>query len=480
MILAELFPYSHVVFTILTIVYGLTILGTIGVVVSENRNPVKSLAWVTVLLLLPIIGFVIYAFFGRSLKSIHMISRKNNQQLTGSEKFNPIDLNELKLSEENMQQIYLIKSLVNAHYFPGNKIDIFTSGKEKFDALKRDLLNAKHYIHLQYYIFENDRLGNEICDLLIKKAQEGVKVRVIYDHVGSFNLRSTLFKRMRKNGVEALPFLKVSFPELANRINWRNHRKIVIIDGEIGYIGGMNIADRYVDGSDGRMWRDTHLRIVGEAINGLNYSFAVDWNFTARQLVTEPTKQFDVQPNDGDGIQLVTSGPTDRWSNLGFVFFKAISNARKCVYLQTPYFLPNDSLLKVLQVAALSGIDVRVMIPRYPDSKLLKYASYSYIKECLEAGVKIYLYDAGMLHAKAVIVDDELATTGSTNFDFRSFEHNFECNAVIYSTSFNKRMKDIFVKDMEECTCVDLEEWKKRPLKQKIWESIVRLMSPIM
>ena len=307
MILAEIFPYAHQVFVGLNVLYMVTAIGIICVVLSENRNPVKSLAWITVLLLLPVVGMILYLFFGRSLKSVHMISRRNRKKLRSHEEFIPISINQLKLTDESKQLIRLVGSLADNHYFPGNKIDIFTTGGKKFEALKRDLAAACEYIHLQYYIFEDDTLGNEIADILIAKAREGVRVRLIYDHVGSFNLRTSIFKRMRKAGVEAYPFLKVTFPELANRINWRNHRKLVIVDGRVGYIGGMNVADRYAYGSPlSPPWRDTHLRITGEAVAAMEFSFAVDWNFTCHQLLTETTvHQADVAPDDADGIQLV-------------------------------------------------------------------------------------------------------------------------------------------------------------------------------
>lgn len=479
--LAEIFPYAHQVFVVFTIIYFLTILGIIGVVVSENRNPVKSLAWVTVLLLVPILGMFIYVFFGRSLKSVHMISRKNRRKLRNSANYTPVDVDSLGLSEENLEEVRLVDSLVEPHYFPDNKIDIFTNGHDKFAALERDLESAKEYIHLQYFIFENDKIGSKIRDILVRKAHEGVKVRVIYDHVGSFHFDMSFFSNMKKEGIEVYPFLKVTFPEFANRVNWRNHRKLVVIDGRVGYVGGMNIADRYVSGEKGRpAWRDTHLRIEGEAVAGLQYSFAVDWNFMNRELLKETTVHFGSGKEFADGMQIMTGGPNSLWSNLSFVLLRAIGSAKRRVLIQTPYFLPNDSLLKALQVASLSKIDVQLMVPRKPDSKLLRYATYSYVKECLLAGMKIYFYEASMLHSKMVVVDDDFVTTGSTNFDFRSLEHNFECNVLVYGKNFNSRMADIFERDKENARRISLVSWHRRPLGQKVLESLSRLLSPIL
>lgn len=481
MFLAELFPYAHIVFIVFTVLYALTILGAITVVISENRNPVRSLSWVTVLLLLPIVGLFLYLFFGRSLKSVVMISRKNRQKLRGQEKLENIDVDKLNLSESSKQIIKMVNAIGEPHFFLGNHIDIFSEGKDKFNALKRDLLQAREYINLQYYIFSNDRIGQEIADILVKKAHEGVKVRVIYDHVGSWSIASSFFRKLRKEGVEAYPFLRVTFPQLANRLNWRNHRKVVVIDGKVGYLGGMNIADRYVTGERGKpAWRDTHLRIVGGAVKALQFSFAIDWNFMKRMLLTQKTVSDEAGGDTSNGIQIVDSGPTGLWNSMSFVFLKAISLAKKCIYIQTPYFLPNDGQIKALQAAALAGIDVRIMIPASPDSKILRYASFSYVKECLQAGIKVYFYKDRMLHAKCVIVDDELVTTGSTNFDFRSFEHNFECNALVYGHDFNTRMKQLFLKDVKHSQRIILSHWQRRPKADRALESLLRLLSPIL
>ena len=482
MLLAELFPYAHVVTIVFTIIYAITILGSIGVVISENRNPVRSLAWVTVLILLPVIGLFIYLFFGRSLKSVMMVTRNNRLKLRGQEKLESIDTSKLELSESSKQIIEMVNSFGDPHYFPGNKIDVFTEGQAKFDQLKADLLAAKEYINFQYYIFSADKIGQEIADVLIKKAHEGVKVRVIYDHVGSWSIASSFFKHLRKEGVEAYPFLKVTFPQFANRINWRNHRKIVVIDGKIGYIGGMNIADRYVTGEKGyREWRDTHLRITGNAVKAMQYTFAIDWNFMKRMLLTQPTETHEASLNDSDGVQIVASGPTQQLNAMSMVFLRAISLAKKRIFIQTPYFLPEDGMMKALQAAALGGVDVRLMIPREPDSKILRYSSFSYVKECLQSNIKVYFYDERMLHSKCVIVDDEFCTTGSTNFDFRSFEHNFECNALVYSRSFNQKMQEIFERDIEKsCSLITLDDWVKRPWSQRTRESLARLLGPIL
>lgn len=467
---------------IMVTIYGITILSIVAIVLSENRNPVKSLAWVTVLLLLPAVGLVLYVFFGRSIKNTHMISRRNRRRLKRRNNIKISDFSSTHLQPESVQQIKLTRSLNGSRFHSNNGIKIYTDGASKFADFKTDILNAKEYINIQYYIFDDDHIGTEIKNLLTKKAGEGVKVRVIYDHVGSISTKNRFFKEMEQAGVMVHPFFKVSFPPFGTRINWRNHRKLCIIDGRIGYLGGMNIADRYIDGGKFTSWRDTHVRITGSILAALQYSYSIDWNFMGQSLLEEESSSIKV--DDGTcnnvGMQFLTSGPTDQWSNIAFVFLKAISNAKRSILIQTPYFLPTESLLKALQSAALSNVKVRVMLPRRNDSNILRFASYSYINECLKAGIKFYLYDAGMLHSKTIVIDNEFSTIGSTNFDFRSFEHNFECNLFIYSREVNTQMREIFAEDLKHSTRIDRNTWNRRPITQKILESITRLLSPIL
>ena len=482
MFLAELFPYANVVYNILMVLYFLTVLAVIVVVLGENRNPVKSMAWVLVLVLLPVLGLVIYLIFGRSLKGMGLISRSDLRELRRMNDYSEVvDMNH-DLSGTSRQLISLVNKLTVSHLFVGDDVKAFTTGADKFEALLNDIEAAQDYIHVQYFIIEHDETGKRFVDALARKAQEGVQVRVLYDYVGSFYVKPKMLKKMREAGIEVHPFLKVTLANVAFRINWRNHRKIVVIDGRVGYIGGMNIADRYVTGDKKwNAWRDTHLRITGESIAALQSSFALDWNFTTRRLLTSPTFHYSEPPaNDDNLIQMVSSGPTNRWNNISLVFFKAITLAKNSIFIQTPYFLPSDALLKALQSAALSGVDVRLMVPRHPDSAMLRLATGSYLKEIMLSGVKVYFYEPTVLHAKVVIVDDEFVTTGSTNFDFRSFEHNFEFNALVYSKKLNKQMKAVFEDDMQQCTRLSIGKWKQRPLMQKALESVVRLISPIL
>lgn len=469
------------IYYVLVVIYALTVVAIVIVIISENRNPVKSLAWVTVLLLLPFVGIVLYVFFGRNIKNKRMISRRNRRRLKKRELRHPRNILPEGFSEESRQKIRLGRSLTGAPFHPGNDINIFISGADKMAAFKNDLRNAQRSICMQYYIFCDDNVGTEIRDILVDRARAGVEVRVIYDHVGSWGTSSRFFKSLQEAGVKVYPFFKVTFPQLGTKINWRNHRKICIIDGAVGYIGGMNIADRYVDGgSRFDKWRDTHARVKGPIIASLLHSFAVDWNFMGQPLIDDIADPAETYDKGDVGMQLLTSGPTSQWSDIEFIFQKAISSAKKRVYIQTPYFLPTDSLLKSLQAAALAHVDVRVMIPAHSDSSMLTYASESYISECLRAGIKFYQYTAGMLHSKTILVDDEFSTIGSSNFDFRSFEHNFEANLFIYSHRVNERMADIFRTDIHDCRRIMPAEWRSRPLMRKAMQSLLRLLSPIL
>ncbi len=466
---------------LVTALYVTMVVTAVIVVLRENRNPIRALSWVIALVFLPGVGLIFYLFFGRSLRGMHMISRHNKRKIMHDNSPDRIDLNDLNITEEQKNIIKLSYNLSRSPFTVNNEIDIYTDGASKFESLKQDLLNAKKSILLQYYIFLDDIIGNEIADILISKAKQGVMVKVIYDHIGSFSARNRFFDKMKQHGVETHPFFRVNFPHFANRINWRNHRKIVVIDGNIGYIGGMNIADRYVNGlPNGEEWRDTHFRVRGDIVESLIYSFAIDWNFLKKDPYIPEVKTERSEICNLTGVQLVTGGPTERWNNLTLCFLRAISSARRKILIQTPYFLPTDGLLNALEAAALAKIDVRIMMPRNTDSRLLHYASFSYITQCLKAGIKVYLYEPGMLHAKAMIIDDNFVTAGSTNFDFRSFENNFECNLLIYDTEINRKMRAIFFNDLKRCKKLTLEQWKKRPLPQRFLESLLRLVSPIL
>ncbi|MDE6282459.1 MAG: cardiolipin synthase [Muribaculaceae bacterium] len=464
-----------------TVAYVAIILGVIAIVISENRNPVKSLAWITVLMVLPAVGLILYIFFGRNIQNKRIISRRNRRKLRKLEERAGLPASKVKRSPLSVRHIKLAESLQGSPYYEGNSVELYRDGQAKFDALLRDIRNARHYINIEYYIISDDHIGRQVADALIERAQNGVKVRIIYDSVGSFKTSRRFFKKLKKAGIEAFPFFEVVFPPFGTRVNWRNHRKITVIDGEIGYIGGMNIADRYIDGGKAfAMWRDLHLRVIGPGVAALQQSFATDWNFMGQPLIEDNIETEKLTLPGTTGVQLLTGGPVNQWMNLTLLFQQIISTAHKLVWLQTPYFLPTEGLLHALQTASLAKVDVRIMLPRRSDSDMLRWASFSYIQECLRAGIKVYLYDKGMLHSKAIMVDDEFATVGSTNFDFRSFEHNFEANLLIYSKEFNATLRKHFLEDQRNCVRVNPATWRKRPYLEKALESVMRLFAPIL
>ncbi len=472
-----IYSFAYFIIILLNIIF-------IIVIISENRNPIKSIAWISVLTFLPIVGFIFYLFFGRDQRSKRMISRKSKRKLERLV-YEGISTNKEDLdnfNEPTKQLLSLGHKLTRALVTQNNKIEIFSSGKDKYNNLFEDIKNAKNFIHLQYYIIDNDNIGQQLKDILIKKISEGVEVRVLYDDVGCWKWnKKGFFNEMSAAGIEVKPFFKVTFPQLASKLNYRNHRKIVVIDGKIGYLGGMNIADRYVNGCKWGVWRDTHIRIEGEAVRELQSIFMVDWNFTTNELLSD-AKYFPKTENckGSDTIQLLTSGPLDEHKSIFLMFSKIISNAKERVYIQTPYFLPNSETATALKIAALSGVDVRIMIPEHSDSKLLQYASNSYISDMLKSNVKIFFYKAGFLHAKMLLVDNDITSIGSTNFDLRSFEQNFEINAFIYSNDFNSRSCSLFMNDLKNCKRISLKSWNRRNIFLKIAESIARLFSPVL
>ncbi|MDE6378561.1 MAG: cardiolipin synthase [Duncaniella sp.] len=483
---------SDVLMWVAVAAYAAVIITMIVAVLSENRNPLKALGWVTALILFPVGGAVLYMVFGRSMRNVRMISRRNRRRLLNSSPRPQLLKPGRGLSDENKRCVMLGYSLAEAMIYPAHNVEIFNSGERMFDSLLRDLKEAHSYINLQFYIIANDALGRRLADVLIDRARHGVRIRVIYDYVGSWGDKSlSLFNRMRAEGIEVHSFFRIQLSEKLSRLNWRNHRKAVIIDGRVGYIGGMNVAQRYIDGGKNFAgWRDMAVRVEGQAVIALQHNFAIDWKFMGYDLLTDEVavsedRSMGVGREDGEDIhgvtaQIIASGPTDRWGNSQMLFLRAITGARRRIYIQTPYFLPSETLQAALQCAALSGVDVRLMVPVRSDSAVLTHASASFVEESLLAGIKVYFYRGGMLHSKMMLVDNDFVTIGSTNFDYRSFEHNFEENILMYSREVNERVAELFKADQEQSSQVKLSEWNQRPRALKVRESLCRLLSPIL
>ncbi|MCQ2207561.1 MAG: cardiolipin synthase [Paludibacteraceae bacterium] len=468
---------------IFLVLYFITIIGIILMLLMENRSPVKSIAWIFVLILLPIVGLALYILIGKNFRKKMVISHRSLakwQERIETIKANPILEKSFPKQYKNFAFMALNSS--NSTLYVNNGVKHFTTGKDLFDSMFAEVEKAKKYIHVEFYIFNSDTIGSRFIEILKRKAKEGVKVRVIIDDVGSWLMRKSSVREMRASGIEIYCFLKVGLPAINSKVNYRNHRKIVVIDGEIGYTGGMNVADRYVMGSKWGEWRDTHLRIEGEAVHGLQRVFLSDWYFVSQTLLSDDDLYYPTpsEPNGNSLIQVVSSSPDSEWESIMQTFFMAIAQARDYIYLQTPYFLPNQTIVNALQCAALGGVDVRIIIPRHSDASFALKSSMTYIDEMLNAGVKVYFFEDGFIHSKTIVIDDNLSTVGTANMDFRSFEQNFEINTWIYDPEFAQTMKSIFLKDQERSTQINLEEWRNRPRLEKFGESWARLFSPLM
>ena len=359
---------------------------------------------------------------------------------------------------------------------------MFTDGHQFFTTLLREIAQAKSHIHIDTYIFNDDALGMLVADALIDKAEAGVEVRVIYDSVGSWGVKSAFFERMRDAGIDVHAFMPVKFPAFTSKVNYRNHRKLCVIDGRVGFIGGMNIAERYVKGRNGQTWRDTHLRVVGGAVYGIQSAFLVDWFFVDRTLVSDRKyyPELDKTLFNDCLAQVVTSNPTSEWPEMMNAYVRILMQAKKYVYMETPYFLPTETFMSALRICALSGVDVKLMIPAKADAKVVEWASRSYVMQAADDGVDVWLYQKGFNHSKLLIADDTLCTCGSTNIDFRSFENNFEGNIFFYDTEVTKRMKQVFLDDMQHCVALKDLAFTKRSFFSRLWESIVRLFAPLL
>lgn len=459
--------------------YIITIVGVVIVIISENRNPVKTVSWVVILIFIPIIGLIWYIVFGQDITKVQAISKRMYSKL----KKRPLDHleapEEVPYPEEHERLVHLLKSMDNTPLLGGNDMILFTKGEDKFRQLLLDIEQAKEHIHLDYYVFHDDKLGNSIKNALIEKSLEGVEVRIIYDSFGSRKTGKAFFEDMRKAGIEAESFLKMAMPMITSRINYRNHRKIVVIDGRIGYVGGMNIADRYVDGFDWGIWRDTHARVEGKGVQGLQSIFFIDWFFVSQTLITS-RKYFPELPNFGDvAMQTVNSGPLKDERQIAYGISQAIYEAKKSILIQTPYFIPPESVIEALQTAALRGVDVKVMMSKRSDMSFVQKASKSYVKQMLESGIKMYFYKKGFLHSKLMVFDESLTLIGSVNFDTRSFEYNFEVEAFVYSEEIAKDAIEIFLEDVKDSEVVSLKEWMKRPKIHRFIESLFRLFAPL-
>jgi cardiolipin synthase len=471
---------------IIFIIYQVIAVLAIIHVILDNRQPAKTMAWALVIYFVPIVGIVFYLFFGINTRKERYVSERSMNQLTKRSMLEFAEQHNLRLPEKHKPLIDLFINQNLSLPFKDNQVEFMNDGYHFFPSLLADISRAKSHIHIDMYIFAEDALGQLFSDALIDKVREGVEIRLIYDDVGCWNVSHRFFERMREEGIEVRSFMPVHFPSFTSKVNYRNHRKIIVIDGYIGYIGGMNVALRYVKGTGSQPWRDTMVKVSGGAVYALQRAFLMDWYFVDRTLLSDrkyypQASSLHSQLTANDCLaQVVTSGPVTPYPEIMQGYVRIILGARRYLYLETPYFLPNESVLFALKTAALAGVDVRVLCPLKSDARFVEWASRSYLREAQEAGVKVSLYQAGFLHSKLMVCDDAVSTCGSTNLDFRSFENNFEANIFFYDEGVALRMKELFMRDLEQSVLLtDVTGRMNRSFLKRLWESFTRMLSPL-
>lgn len=460
-------------------------LGT--VIFLENRDPAKTMIWLVILGVLPLFGALFYFIFGRPYKKYGITKHKrvSLEHLAKLRQYSP----EFFLTENFSGDApfpfkeKLAKLIFNNDYVPvtsNNRTEVLTNGEETFKALFEEFEKAKHHIHLEYFIFKDDGIGQALLKILQQKASDGVKVRILLDGLGSRTLAGR-FKKLRQSGIEVEWFYPVRFPFLSSHLNLRNHRKIVLVDGQVAFLGGLNVGDEYLSRNKRYgFWRDTFLKLEGDAVHFVQMVFLNDWNSATKQDLGDMNYYPKPKQFNNQWIQIAATGPDANWESALLIYFSALASAEEKIYIATPYFIPDESTITVLKAAALSGLDVRILFQGIPDHKITYWASHSYFEELLEAGVKIYHYQKGLLHAKILILDGKIGALGSTNFDIRSFSLNFEITAFVYDQNFAERLESDFYQDIADSREIIWEDYVKRPLSHRYKESWARLFSPLL
>lgn len=476
-------------------IFYLIILVTVCIyIIFNTRSSTKAISYLLLAVFLPVAGMILYFLLGGiNYRNTLIYSKKLIEDEDRLIKLNiEMEADVSSVVKRNLHEVHnresLVKIVMKENMSPltdGNSVKILINGEKKFPEVFEAIDEAKNHVHIEYFIFENDKIGNEFKKLLIHKARQGVNIRFIYDDFGSRNIRRNLVSELRAGGVEAYPFNRIRFMLLANRINYRNHRKIIIVDGNVGFTGGINVSDKYIndDTNDNKIfWRDTHLRIDGPGILYLQHIFLCDWNFCSNQKIIpndeffNNTKYYD----DNVCVQIAASGPDSPNSTIMLTFLRAITLAEKEIMITTPYFYPESTILNALKMAALGGVNVKIIIPYISDYKIINTASRSYFDELLNAGVEIYLYKKGFIHSKTMVIDRNLASVGTANMNHRSMDLDFEATAMIYNNEVAGKLTDLFYKDLEDSEKINIEEWKQRPLSQKFLEKSAKLLSPFL
>ena len=485
--LMEAVHVPPVVVSVYSVVLSISAIVLVVLIFLENRHPTQTLTWLIVFGAFPLIGFLFYFLFGRNFRKERMFRKK---YFLDKQAFLKVE-GERNIAEERLEKmpphqkrlIRLAQNIGNSPISFATETKVLTNGHETFSAIIEEMRKAKHHIHIEYYIVRDDDIGREIKRVLIERARSGVKVRFMYDAVGSWTLSKTYVQDLYDAGIEVARFGPVRLPFLNNKANFRNHRKIVVVDGHVGFVGGLNIGDEYL-GNDEKygFWRDTHLMAKGEAVRSLQLIFLQDWYYsTNHSFLTDKylSPSVPIVHNHG-GVQMIAGGPDNEWSVIKNIFFSMIASAKESVWIASPYFIPDEDIFSAIKVAVLSGIDVKLLVPQNPDKKIVWHASRSYFPDLLEAGVEIYQYKRGFMHSKIMIVDNELASIGTANMDMRSFHLNFEVNAFLYRTESVQKLAADFKADLAESQPLHMDVFSKRHLGYRVLESTCRLLSPLL
>ncbi|HRQ51138.1 MAG TPA: cardiolipin synthase [Agriterribacter sp.] len=464
-------------------------------IIYDTRSTTKTLAYLLLAIFVPFGGMLFYFSFGINYRKRKMYTKKLVADDGMSAKLkediyryskNTFDRSGADVQSSRELAVMLVKDS-QSPLTGGNEVKLLVNGEHKFPEVLSAIYEAKHHIHVEYYIYEDDTIGCAIAEALIQKAKEGVTVRFIYDDFGSRTIRKKLVRRLKAAGVHAFPFHKIIFIALANRLNYRNHRKIIVIDGGTAFVGGINVSDRYINNMEkpGTLfWRDTHLRIDGPGVYYLQYLFLCDWNFCAADQL-QPDALFFPRPaslvtGGNKVVQIAASGPDSDTPTILFSLLQSINLATEEILITTPYFIPGESLLDALTVAALGGVTVKLLVPGVSDSALVNAAARSYYGGLLRAGVEIYAYTRGFVHAKTLVADRKIAIVGTANMDYRSFDLNFEVNAIVYDNEMAGELSDIFYKDISDAEKIDPVAWENRPAWKQLLEKTARLVSPLL
>lgn len=477
----------------LEVLYVLFIIAVCLRIVWDTRSVSKTLAYLLLVIFLPVIGVIFYFSFGINYRKRKIYNKKLIQdealqlelEARLDQQTNALLHSNLSVIEQHASLIKMLSNPKSGHYSPisiGNKVTLLNNGEKLFPKIKEAILQAKHHIHIEFYIYEDDQIGNELKELLMNKAKEGVEVRFIYDDFGSKGIRGRWIRAIKRSGVEAYPFNRIYWIALANRLNYRNHRKILVIDGHTAFVGGINVSDKYINnGKQDLYWRDTHIRLEGSAVHALQHIFLSDWNFCSNQEIGFEDRFFPkLKEEQGKAVQVVSSGPDSDVPAILNGMLYAISQAKNEILLTTPYYIPDEQLQQNLILAALSGVEVKLLVPKDGDSWLINIVAQTYFEELLKSGVKIYQYHKGFIHAKSFVIDGNLSSVGTANMDLRSFDLNFEVTAFIYDDEFGAALRSSYFEDLQDASELQLEKWLKRSKVQLVLERLLRLFAPLM